>query len=601
MPSIKIINVLRDDDFDSVFNVFEGTSAKEVILILPQNSRFSKNSEHFMLIKQKAEELEKVVNIMSEDVGLKDFVEDLGFKFLEIEKPKKKTVKAKKEIKADSVPTTLVGKRGMADIIRPVADMKIDIDPEEKKDEEEVEVRKEEETSLEEDTPLVEPAAPLIEETDPHVEEETVAPEIPVEEKIPAPTIEPLGKSKSSDLENLWFGLADASKRIKEKAAVMGGSSDRIKLSKKKKFIAYSTLATVIVVVSLFTVFSKAHIVLRPEKQAINFEIELTASTETSSPDSIKNTIPGQLIIVRDESQGSFEASGKDDVVRKSRGTIRIHNDLSISQILIATTRFKSPDGFIYRIPKTVTIAGNGTLEVEIIADRAGIDFKELKGTRFEVPGFQEANLTDKYENIYAEAITGIDGGFIGETALVTEEDFNKAKDSLVNKSLNKILDELKDRIKDIGLIDVNSIAELKEIDSTAEADDVAESFDLNIVVEGKTMLIDKEHVLAILNAYLERSGNLMVIEELTDITYENSEFINDEKAVTFRVKVDGQASPKIDTTQITNNLLGKDEDEITQYIRSIEEVTSARILLSPFWVKNLPKKAERVTIELEY
>ena len=76
MPSTKIINVLRDDDFESVFNVFEGTSAKEVILILPKNSHFAKKAENFMTMKAKAEELGKVVSIMSEDESIQEFVED---------------------------------------------------------------------------------------------------------------------------------------------------------------------------------------------------------------------------------------------------------------------------------------------------------------------------------------------------------------------------------------------------------------------------------------------------------------------------------------------------------------------------------------------
>ncbi len=655
MPATKIINVLRDDDFDSVFNAFEGTSAKEVILILPKNSRFSKKAENFMAIKQKAEELGKTISIMSEDVGIREFTEELGFKFLGIEKKpvKKKPPKPElasqpiEEFKKEKIveiepikPMSALAKRGMADIVKNVSDNKVVIDPSQKEEDsetgEEIEINKEppaelleepeptpmiEETEEEpmlkepEPTPMIEEESeieepekepeptPMIEEES-EIEEPEKEPEIeePIHTPKPQeepPVVTPLGKGGSSDIEKLWFGLAKTNKRLKER--IPQNFASRKPTSRKKKYAYISAAVIFLVAVGLFTIFSKARVVLRPAKQAINFEIEVTASSTASKVDSVKNIIPGQLIFVEEEIQGTFNATGEDDVVKKSKGIINIVNNLSTKQTLIATTRFKAPSGDIYRIAKTVTVPAKGSLEIEIIADKAGEGFIEEVDTRLNIPGFKEAGLTDKYDNIYALAATKIDGGYIGEALLVTESDYNQGKESLLSQIFESTKDKLTQRIEGLDLTDSASEVEIKTIESTADIDDVADSFDITITTEGRAILFDKKNIATLIDSYLDTSGGLKMVQELTTISYADAEFDDSKELVTFRIKIDGQAAPQIDTSLIALNLLGKNENEITQYFRDLDEISSAKILLSPFWIKNVPNDLDRVKIDFEY
>jgi len=304
---------------------------------------------------------------------------------------------------------------------------------------------------------------------------------------------------------------------------------------------------------------------------------------------------------VEEEAQGTFSATGEDDVVKKSKGTINVVNNLSTKQTLIATTRFQSPSGNIYRISKTVTVPAKGSLEIEVIADKAGEGFTEEIETKFNIPGFKEAGLADKYDNIYALATTKIDGGYIGEASLVTESDYNQAKDSLASQIFESTEDKLKQRIEGLDLLDSASEVEIKLIESTADIDDVADSFDMTITTEGRAILFDKENIITLINSYLDRSGKLEMIQKLTIVTYEDAEFNDNKELVTFRIKIDGQAAPHIDTSLIAQNLLGKNENEITQYFRDLDEISSAKILLSPFWIKNVPKDLDRVKIDFEY
>ena len=160
---------------------------------------------------------------------------------------------------------------------------------------------------------------------------------------------------------------------------------------------------------------------------------------------------------------------------------------------------------------------------------------------------------------------------------------------------------KLAERIENLGLIDPVSEIEIKSIESTADIDDVTESFKLTLIVEGRTMLFDVDDVGELVNAYLDRSGGLEMVEDLTSIEYVDAEFNEEGDSATFTLKIDGQAAPQIDTSEIIDNLLGKDEGEITQYFRGLDEISSAKILLSPFWIKNVPKDSSRVKIDFEY
>src|SRR3989344_7828962 len=64
MASTKIINVLKDDKFEEILDLFRNASAKEVIFVLPKTSRAFKNEEHFIILENEAEKLDKKISLL---------------------------------------------------------------------------------------------------------------------------------------------------------------------------------------------------------------------------------------------------------------------------------------------------------------------------------------------------------------------------------------------------------------------------------------------------------------------------------------------------------------------------------------------------------
>ena len=94
------------------------------------------------------------------------------------------------------------------------------------------------------------------------------------------------------------------------------------------------------------------------------------------------------------------------EVAQKSKGKITVYNEYGSSpQILIATTRFQSVEGLIFRTLKTISVPGArvengktiaGAIDVEVIADKAGQVYNVAPG-KFTIPAFKEKGDADRF------------------------------------------------------------------------------------------------------------------------------------------------------------------------------------------------------------
>ena len=82
MGATKIINVLKNDKFEDVFDAFQKTEAEEVIFLFPKNSSLAKKENNFALLANEAEESQKQITIMTADQNLKSQADKYGFRFM---------------------------------------------------------------------------------------------------------------------------------------------------------------------------------------------------------------------------------------------------------------------------------------------------------------------------------------------------------------------------------------------------------------------------------------------------------------------------------------------------------------------------------------
>jgi hypothetical protein len=179
--------------------------------------------------------------------------------------------------------------------------------------------------------------------------------------------------------------------------------------------------------------FGRADVSIVLKRMSWQKEISITATAGTASSSS-SSTIPAEIFSEKKNLTQLFPGSEEKDVSQKARGTITIYNAYSsASQPLVATTRFATPEGKIYRLLNAVTVPGAkiadgkitpSSIVADVVADAAGDAYNLTDKVRLTIPGFDK---TPKFKSFYGEVI-GINGGYIGRRKVPTQTDLDNAK-----------------------------------------------------------------------------------------------------------------------------------------------------------------------------
>jgi hypothetical protein len=185
--------------------------------------------------------------------------------------------------------------------------------------------------------------------------------------------------------------------------------------------------------------FDHADITINFKQTPWSYQSNFTASKNAVGVNPSNNTIPAQVFTSTKNVTESFPGSSVQQVSQKAQGMITIYNAYGTApQELVATTRFLTPDGKIFRITQNVTVPGetkaaDGTLTpssitAPIVADQAGPDYNVGPVAKLTVPGF--AKDSPREAGFYGVITASTTGGFIGQRATPTAADIAAAKAS---------------------------------------------------------------------------------------------------------------------------------------------------------------------------
>ena len=96
-------------------------------------------------------------------------------------------------------------------------------------------------------------------------------------------------------------------------------SLKKIKSSKilKKTPLFFIGGAVVVLMLILYATLGSAQVIIAPQKQLLDFQLKISASSTTTSVDSVLNRIPGQRFAYKDEATDEFPVTGQKNVVQK--------------------------------------------------------------------------------------------------------------------------------------------------------------------------------------------------------------------------------------------------------------------------------------------
>ncbi len=334
-------------------------------------------------------------------------------------------------------------------------------------------------------------------------------------------------------------------------------------------------------------------------------ESVVVSSAATSVNDNGKTvTLPGQLLIASSSLVMNFPATGSSTVSNKAGGTLIVYNAYSSApQLLVASTRFVSPDGHLFRSTKQVTVPGAkvtggviapSSVSVAVVAAEPGPDYNVASSSHWTIPGFEG---TPRYAKFYADAPSGMTGGASGVMPIATQYDIMAAK----AKAEANLQDSLQGQLAILWadkfkiLPDSSVFATSSETVTPATSDS---QFSVIIAGSMREMVFDEG---MLKDAFLSASGassSATKIDEFT-INYSSTTLSLGKGLMSFKVSGNLVYEPAVDVASLKEKIIGQDAANLKTIIFGITGLEKANISFWPFYVTSAPEDPSKIELNL--
>ena len=375
-----------------------------------------------------------------------------------------------------------------------------------------------------------------------------------------------------------------------------------------KKFL-YISLALFILVLTfaVSALFKSAKITVTPKQDSRQLDATLSAKK-----DALVGGLGFQVVTVTKEAEKSVTATGEQNVSTKATGKIIIYNNFSKEpQKLVATTRFETPEGLIFRLVEAATVPGQqvkdgktvaGSLEVTVEADKPGttynITFKD-----FTIPGFKG---DPKYTKVYGRSKTEMSGGYSGLQKVVSPENLKEAGKDLESQLASILSKDIVSQIPENFVLYPNSIVYKYDNAAQVAPSGAAASSSSAVIKEKGTataIIFDKTTLtkLILMKVSPDIGDNIVKIVDVDqlDFAYDKKEVFDPATGteVTFTLKGPTNIVWIYEANKLKTDLLGLSKTNARAIIGNYGSIKEAWVETRPFWNQTIPSNPKKVTI----
>jgi hypothetical protein len=228
-----------------------------------------------------------------------------------------------------------------------------------------------------------------------------------------------------------------------------------------------------------------------PSKVSLNV---LITSQEEDGADLAVPVILSRLIETDVIATDTFQATGEAPAEEaRAVGMITVVNETSNDYRFVATTRFLSSDGVLFRLENETSIPPNGTVDVEVYADEVGAA-GDIGPSRFTIPGLSE----DLQQYIYGRSRTAMSGGS-GTVSAVKEDDLEEARKDLMSRLFSEARENFKSMVS-AGEIVLADLITSRETDSILPEDgSEGATFEATLAVTFSALVVPDQQLVEML------------------------------------------------------------------------------------------------------
>lgn len=378
----------------------------------------------------------------------------------------------------------------------------------------------------------------------------------------------------------------------------------------KRKYVLLGSIVTILIaaIFGLSALLSKTTLTVYPiyNEPVVNAEF-------TAYPDRREGALSYEVITIETTDEAQVAATGEEYTETKTEGFIEIIKTTTGAEQLVKNTRFRSPDGLIFRIQEGITVPGAlkdstgtlvpGTIRAKVTADQAGQEYNLGAGTKLDIPGFKESNLTELYTSITAVVREPLTGGYKGQKFLINDAELSTARQKLQQALRDSLLARIKNEIP----------AGFTTFDSA-----VALTFtELPTTSYGENLVTIKEQAFLQLPLFKEEEFASFLAKETIptydneavriidttalDFSYTSNETsatnIANLTALTFKVVGKPTIVAEFNAEQLQKDLAGKAKTSISTVLTAHPGIKSARVASKPFWRRSFPNDPTDIEI----
>ena len=439
----------------------------------------------------------------------------------------------------------------------------------------------------------------------------------PVEQddSVESPVDEPV-KSEDEELEeNINKSENKAHQAFKEVEQELDRDFDpgpkKVHFSTSRKLGLAPILAVFLIGIGIWTamkILPQAEVKIITKKTPWEFQGEVVIDKRAVASDLQDLKIPGQVFTQRKNGELRFAATEKKMVKRKATGRVTIYNNHSIKpQQLVATTRFQTNDGKVFRIDKGVIVPGAkkvdgklvpGSITADITADKAGESYNIGPIKKLSIPGFKKS--PDKYAGFYGEFKEPLSGGLIGNSYLPNEKDLAVGKKKSIAALKSSLEMTLKSQVPDDFKIleGATQVVIVKEKIGTKV--DENNKFPVFTEIEASVIGFREKDLLAALKYQIAQDVGKEYSIKSHKIDYKLKKADLDNSKLFLDIDFSAVLIKPINENKLRQQIVGKSESDLKASIFGLPGLENAQVSLWPFWVSKVPQKQSKIKISID-
>jgi hypothetical protein len=380
---------------------------------------------------------------------------------------------------------------------------------------------------------------------------------------------------------------------------------------KSSKGIIIAVVLFVVIVggaIGLSALLGKTELTIFPENREPTISAEFTAF-----PDKRENALSYEIMTLESTSESQVSASGQVQIQEQATGMIEIIKTTPGAERLIKNTRFRSPNGLVFRIQESVVVPGSvtdasganvpGRIQAEVFADEIGEEYNLPAGTEFDIPGFEEGGFDELFEAIYAVNEAPFTGGFDGLQFQIDDDELATARQALQVQLRDTLLARIESEKPSDFIAFPGSIAitynELPAVEYGNDLVTIREQAILQIPLFQST-----EFASFLANeAVATYEGGPVRVEDSSELTFiysnptTSASIIANEPSLTFSLSGRPLLIWEYDAEKLTADLAGLPKTALENVITAYPGIVAARARITPFWQRTFPDDPAEIEI----